>query len=104
MAAGIVLLGLLYRNLPADVPVRLARESTWALLLGLLAFTIMRRCVIAVLEPSPQQVQLAVKNAIWSLIVLDAAVALLVAEPRWVLLILALLFPTMLLGRRIAAT
>ena len=47
---------------------------------------------------------MAVKNAIWSLIMLDAAVVLLVSGPVAALCIVALLIPTMFLGRWIAAT
>ncbi len=104
MGCGIALLGLIYRALPAVVPKTLASETTWFLLLGLLAFTIIRRCGMAVANPEPRSVQLAVKNAIWSLIVIDAAVALLVSPPAWSLVIVALLLPTMLLGQQIDAT
>ena len=104
MASGIATLGLVHRTLPDEMPKSLAQESTWLLLLGLLAFTIVRRCAVAVVDPSPRRVQLAVKNAIWSLILLDAAVALLVGHPAWSLAIVALLVPTMLLGRWIEST
>ena len=104
IVCGIALLGLVYQALPLEIPKTLAHETTWLLLLGLLAFTIVRRCTVAVVEPSPQNVQLAVKNGIWSLIMLDAAVALLVCQPAWSLVIVALLVPTMFAGRWIAAT
>jgi hypothetical protein len=70
----------------------------------LLAFVIVRRCAVAVAEPSPQRVQAAVRNCIWSLIFLDAAVALLVSPPVWPLVILAYLVPTIVLGFWIAST
>ncbi len=104
MASGIAVLGLIYYALSAEMPKTLANESTWFLLLGLFGFTIVRRCALAVVEPSPQRVQLAVRNAIWSLILLDAAVALLVGPLGWSVAIVALLIPTMVLGRWINAT
>jgi 4-hydroxybenzoate polyprenyltransferase len=104
MLAGIALLGLIHRHLPLDAPRTLARESTWLLLLGLIAFTIARRCVMAVARPSPTTVQRAVTNAVWSLIVLDAAVVLLVSPPGWSLVVLSLLIPTVVLGQWIAST
>ncbi len=104
MASGIALLGLIYQALPTEMPKTLAQESTWFMLLGLFAFTIVRRCTIAVANPTPQRVQSAVKNAIWSLILLDAAVALLVCHPAWSIAIVALLIPTMVLGRWSPAT
>jgi 4-hydroxybenzoate polyprenyltransferase len=104
MGGGIAVLGLVYRRLPPEVPVTLRQESTWLLLLGLLAFTIMRRCAIAVVEPEPRRVQLAVQHAIWSLIMLDAALVLLVCHPSWAVAIVLLLIPTIWLGRRVAST
>lgn len=104
MVGGIGLLGLVYRTLPTETPRMIANEATWWLLLSLLTFTIIRRCAMAFFEPSPRRVQLAVTNAIWSLIVLDAAVILLVSHFSWALLIVAFLLPTMFLGRWIKAT
>ncbi|MHB0955584.1 MAG: UbiA family prenyltransferase [Pirellulaceae bacterium] len=104
MLAGIGLLGALHAELPSGYPRHLPRESTWLLLLGLLTFVIVRRCVIAVIEPSPRRVQQAVRNSLWSLIFLDAAVALLVSPPGWSLVILAYLVPTMVLGNWIEST
>ena len=102
MAAGLGLLGWLYRVLPPHVATM--DEKYWFLLVGLLAFTIVRRCSSAVADPTPHRVQLAVKNAIWSLIVLDAAVVLLVCPAAWALVVLALVIPTILLGTWIEAT
>ena len=103
LASGIAVLSLVYRAARRR-PKTLAHETTWFLLLGLLALTILRRCAMAVSEPTPRRVQLAVKNAIWSLIVLDAAVALLVSSPAWSLIIVALLLPTVWLGQWIEST
>ncbi len=104
MLAGIGLLGLLHAELPPGFPRTLGRDSTWFLLLGLMAFVIVRRCVVAVAEPSPRRVQLAVRNCLRSLIFLDAAVALLVSQPVWSLVILAYLVPTIVLGLWIEST
>ncbi len=104
MAGGIGLLGLVYRWLPVGVSKTLPQEPVWFMLLGLLAFTIVRRCAVAVADPSPVHVQLAVTSAIWSLIVLDAALVLLVCHPGWALAIVLLLIPTLFLGRWIEST
>jgi 4-hydroxybenzoate polyprenyltransferase len=101
-AGGLGLLAWLYRLLPPHMPTM--DETYWLILIGLLAFTIIRRCSTAVTNPSPLRVQLAVKNAIWSLIVIDAAVVLLVCSPQWALALLALVIPTMLLGTWIEST
>ncbi|MGM0490322.1 MAG: UbiA family prenyltransferase [Planctomycetota bacterium] len=104
MVGGIGLLGLVYQGLPTETPRMIAHEATWWLLLGLLTFTIIRRCVMAFFDPSPRRVQLAVTNAIWSLIVLDAAVVLLACHFAWALLVVAFLLPTMFLGRWVEST
>jgi 4-hydroxybenzoate polyprenyltransferase len=101
-AGGLGLLAWLYRVLPPHVPTM--GEKYWFVLIGLLAFTIIRRCSTAVSDPSPHRVQLAVKNAIWSLVVLNAAVVLLVCDASWALLVLALVIPTVLLGTWIEST
>ena len=48
--------------------------------------------------------QIAVRNAIFSLIVIDAAACLAVQELFWGVVILLLLLPTMTLGRWIYST
>ena len=57
--------------------------SIYWLLLALLMFTVFRRCAAAAVDPTPQKVQTAVKHSILSLIWLDAATALAVAEPMY---------------------
>ena len=108
MMAGIAVLGLLHRNLPADLPPRIQSdrfpdEYVWVALLCLLAFSILRRSSTAAFDPTPRQVQLAVKHAVMSIIVLDAAVALEVAN-WYALAVLALLIPAFALGMWISST
>ncbi|MHB8969308.1 MAG: UbiA family prenyltransferase [Pirellulaceae bacterium] len=104
MLCGIGMLGMLHAEWPSADPRTLPRDSNWFLLLGLLAFVIVRRCAVAVAEPSPRRVQLAVGSCLRSLIFLDAAVALLVSQPVWALVILAYLVPTVVLGLWIEST
>jgi hypothetical protein len=104
MLAGIGLLGLLHRCLPPEVPRGLQSEGYWLLLLGLLTLTILRRCGTAIAEPSSEQVQAAVKHALQSLIVLDAAVVVEVNGLYYAVAILLLLFPATLLGRWVYST
>ena len=81
------------------------RPAVWALLVALLGFSVVRRCAVAVVDPGPRRVQLAVKQCILSLIVLDAAICLAVRTPLgWSLVILSLLVPTLLLGRWVSMT
>lgn len=104
MMGGIGILGMLHRNLPDSMPTTLRGESYWWLLLGLLAFTILRRLSMAIADPSPRQIQWAVKHSILSLIMLDAAVALEVSHWSFALGIVALLIPTLILGLWVYST
>jgi 4-hydroxybenzoate polyprenyltransferase len=76
----------------------------WCLLLAVPAFTILRRSLAAAMNPSPPAVQAAVKQAILSLIVFDAAATMMVRGPYLALAVLVLLAPTVLLGRWVYAT
>ena len=106
MMVGIATLGYLHEafgKLDIQPPGRILGQVYW-LLLGMLAFMILRRCMIAISDPSPRQVQLAVKHGILSLIMLDAAVSVYVAAPGYALGIVALLVPTFALGRWVYST
>src|SRR5262245_51115849 len=63
-------------------------EHYW-ILLGLLMVTVVRRCAVAALDPTPEKVQAAVKHSILSLILLDAATAAAIAGPVYGLAIAA---------------
>jgi 4-hydroxybenzoate polyprenyltransferase len=104
MVAGIGLLAVFPRFRPAATPLNFSSELVWPGLLMLLMISVFRRCVLAIVKPEPEQVQRAVKQGILSLIVLDAAVCLAVRGPMWSLAILALLLPTLWLGRWVYST
>ncbi|MEX2317246.1 MAG: UbiA family prenyltransferase [Pirellulales bacterium] len=81
--------------------------SSWHLLWIVLAILILRRCVTAVLQPSPGRVQAAVRSAVQSIIVLDAAVCVGLAGPYgayWGLALLLLMVPTAVLTHWLKAT
>jgi len=99
MTTGLASLALLHRVAPRlGFRARISAE-TWCLLLFAIGFTVVRRCSRAVAKPTPQRVQAAVTSGIWSLIVLDAALSLLVSRPIWAIVILALLAPTIVLAQ-----
>jgi len=104
---GIAVLGgfpfLIDNALPAIEQLRLP-HTAWLILIGMLAFSIGRRAVSAVFDPTPAKVQAAVKLCILTLIVLDAAVVLAVRGPFWGICVLALLVPTVLLGQWFRST
>lgn len=104
MAAGIGMLALFPMIQETGIQYRLDEQYVWPLVLFMLTFTILRRCVLAIYNPQPQRVQAAVKQCILSLIILDAAVCLLVADWVWAVAVLALLAPMLLLGKWVYST
>ena len=93
--------------LPAWLPegrLVLRSMADWRFFWVILVLLIGWRCVRAVARPEPPLVQAAVKNCIHSLIVLDAAVCLAIQGQFWAIVVLALLPPTMFLGRWIYST
>ena len=104
MGAGIGMLGAFPLVQETGIAYQLDEQFVWPLVLFLLTFTILRRCVLAIIRPEPARVQAAVKQCILSLIVLDAAVCLLVTDWIWAVSVLALLAPTVLLGKWVYST
>jgi 4-hydroxybenzoate polyprenyltransferase len=106
MSAGVMMLAFFPKLAPAEVAQRFHIEPkfVWPMALFLLTVSILRRCLVAVADPTPKQVQAAVKQSILSLIVLDAAVTLLMADWPYAVGILALLVPTLLLGKWVYST
>ena len=104
MAAGIGMLALFPIVQETGIAYRLDHEFVWPLVLFVLTFTILRRCLLAIVNPQPKRVQAAVKQCIFSLIVLDAAVCLFVADWFLAVGILALLAPMLLLGKWVYST
>ena len=100
MAAGVSLLAAI----PHWRSVLFPQPWMYQVLLGLLALTVLRRCLVAVFDPSPATVQNAVKHSILSLIWLDAAIVAAVAPLPYAFAIAALLIPALLLGRWVYST
>jgi 4-hydroxybenzoate polyprenyltransferase len=100
MVAGVLLLGCsaLWVRQPFLPPHLLA------LLLIVMNLTVLRRCALALTDPSPQRVQMAVKHSILSLIWLDAAVCAAVAPLPYSIGVAALLIPALVLGRWVYST
>lgn len=75
---------------------------------ALLAASVLWRCVYAIVQPLPVLVQRAVKNCLLSLILIDAVLTLPVTQPLGVefasILIVALMFPAIWLGRWVYST
>lgn len=100
MLAGI---GVLYMTskfvpTPEQAPLKVG------LLLVLLLISIARRAIIAISNPTPKNVQVTIKHSIFSLVLFDAAITLLVAPWFYAVAIVALLVPMLLLGKWIYST
>lgn len=104
IAAGLVLLASVQAALPTGFAPDTMSPRAWYSLIGLLSFVIVRRCLVAVFDPRPQRVQMAVKNCLMSIIILDAALVMLVCGVGWSLVVLSLLIPMYVGGRWISAT
>ncbi len=105
LLAGIGLLAVVpiwTANRPPLVVVRNGWYLLW--LWALLALITARRCVSAIWQPTPQRVQTAVRHCVQSIIVLDAAVCVGYAGTFWGFVVLALLFPALLLTLWLNAT
>lgn len=76
----------------------------WSVFWLLVAALVSWRCVRAIVVPDPRNVQSAVRYCILSLIVIDAGACLAVHDLSYSLSILALLVPTIALGRWIYST
>lgn len=88
----------------ADRRLSLGYPLFWYALLLMLAIPVLRRTLIAIAEPSPWHVQVAIKHCIMTVIFLDAAVVLQVGGELPALVVLALLAPMLLLGRWVYST
>ncbi|MBM3998331.1 MAG: 4-hydroxybenzoate polyprenyltransferase [Planctomycetes bacterium] len=104
MIAGWVLVARLPSLVSPHAVARIPVTEVWYLLLALLGIPVLRRAFAAITRPDSRRVQLAVRQAIWSIIWLDAAVAIVVAPPVFALTIAGLFLPMILLGRWVYST
>ena len=104
MLVGVVLLAVFPYFEGDSWSYRLEPFRVWPSLLCLLMFSVFWRCFQAVLDPQPRRVQLAVKHAILSLILLDSSITMLVAPWPLAIGVLALFLPTIWLGKWVYST
>lgn len=108
MTIGICLVGAVSWVVPERLVLRapgvMPPMFVWPACLALISFSLVRRCMIAIHNPEPRLVQQAVKHAILSLVVFDAAIVLAFVGPGYAMLVVALLVPTLTLGRWIYST
>ncbi len=103
--AGLVVIALLPMwSKSHDFSWRLPPGSAYPILIGLIGVTILNRAFGGVLHPVPRKVQLAVKQAILSLIMIDAAVVLMFAGTWQGVGVVLLLFPAVIGAMRVRTT
>ncbi len=76
----------------------------YPLLVGLVGLTVINRGVLAINHPVSRKVQLAVKHAILTIVLLDAAVAAVAAGPWYGGSLAMLLLPALIIGARFRST
>ncbi|MCE9631109.1 MAG: UbiA family prenyltransferase [Planctomycetia bacterium] len=76
--------------------------TTWLVLWGILAGSVVVRALVGIADPSPGRVRAAVGNAIMSIITFDAVLVLAACGESWAVVVL-LLLAFFLLGRRLVS-
>jgi 4-hydroxybenzoate polyprenyltransferase len=100
MVVGVVLLG----SAAHYTQLQLRPDYIYWVLLGLLLLSVLRRSIAAAFDGSAPLVQGAVKHAILSIIMFDAAVAAAAAPLVYAIVIVLLLGPAILLGKWVYST
>lgn len=103
MLGGVALLTVLPRWTEALPPLATVGDQ-WYVFIGLLGLMIGWRAVRAVIDPRPEVVQTAVRQAILSLVVLDAAACFAARGMPGAIAVLLLLLPTIVLGQLLEMT
>jgi 4-hydroxybenzoate polyprenyltransferase len=103
LACGILVLAFL-PPLTDDRPPLEISFAGWYLLWAAIGLIIVRRCILAIFEPSPPRVQAAVRHCVQSLIVLDAVLCVGYAGTYWGFVVLSFLIPTYVLTQWLNAT
>jgi 4-hydroxybenzoate polyprenyltransferase len=100
----VLLLGLLVLEVSPGSALPIAFEDNWPLFWTGLALVIVGRCLWAVWHLEPRAIQIAVRNSLRALIVIDAAIVLGWVGPMWACAVLALLLPMLFLERWASTT
>ena len=103
-AIGLTALAFVPWLAPRDTPLRMDALPTYPIVFALMALPLVRRALTSVVDPSPRSIQLAIKQAILSIIFFDAILALQFAGPWSAIAICSLIVPSTLLGRYFRST
>ena len=101
---GLIVIGCLPRFAEGSPRWLLDPSRGYPLLIALIGLTVMNRAVQGIFHPVSRKVQLAVKHALLTLILLDAVVVLMWAGPWYGAIVVLLLFPALSSAMRIRTT
>lgn len=104
MIAGLGVLAVLFPRSVVEMNRLQMPVGQAGLFIILLAATVIYRCTWGVIEPTPHRVQQAVKRCILSIILLDAAITGILCPWYYAVGVLALLVPTLVLGKWLYST
>jgi 4-hydroxybenzoate polyprenyltransferase len=106
MLAGLAMLACYPLLLSPDdlAPLLRAEPYRWVVLWVVLAPLMTWRSAWAIVDPQPEQIQLAVRQSLGSLIVIDAIVVFAVLGAGWAIVVLFLLLPMTALGQYVYST
>ena len=89
---------------PVGTRMGLAPNTSYPFAIALLALPWARRAILSLRSPSPSAIQMAVKQAILSIIFFDAILAAQFCGPWPAIIICSLIIPATILGRRLRST
>jgi 4-hydroxybenzoate polyprenyltransferase len=102
--SGLVFVALLPRWSDAGLSWTLDPQRGYPLLIALIALTVVNRAVQGIVHPVSRKIQLAVKHALLTLILIDGAIVLMWAGPWYAAVVVAMLVPALFSAVRFRAT
>jgi len=103
-AVGIAMLASVSAFAPAGMIMHLDPRTSYPIAIVLLALPWAKRACFSVITPSPNTIQMAVKQAILSIIFFDAILTLQFGGPWPAIAVCSLIVPAMILGRFLRST
>ncbi|MCY2974866.1 MAG: UbiA family prenyltransferase [Planctomycetota bacterium] len=98
-AVGLIALAFAPWFAPNEIPLRMDALPTYPIVFALMALPLIRRAWTSIVDPSPKSIQLAIKQAIFSIIFFDAILTLQFAGPWPAIAVCSLILPSTLLSK-----
>jgi len=103
-AVGLVVLASVPSFAPSEVPMRISAVLGYPIAFLVMALPLIRRAFFSISTPNPQTIQLAIKQAIFSIVFFDALIALQFSGPWPALAICSLIIPSVMIGKYFRST